>query len=396
MLAALDAAHHAKLCHNIVFASYVRLPVMSDISLQLPDPRQYPESSPSNMLIHYTQSIVNARSEDDRAMWRASLRAALVEMLEREELLSLSVALAMVTSQQIYRELWDALRDAAERPDSGRHAVIFAVPLVLVIGSKGKATLPERIADVDTLNALFRQHGLFADGAEVFLSGKLLHPDNVVGIHSAQIYRYTRQLVDAVRGLPLELPAAPIVAKDEGVFLRYLVGVAIREDGAEPPVKLGGNVGAWGVPVMKFIGEQLKTEGVTLFPIPRPPMPLMQAIVAANFARLEVALQVFASTQIRQLRDLGQEPVAIMSAHDNGELHITVSATGNEKDWGGFVWPLAAQDDVAQIETNFRLLMAECQVGDVRVVDGVQPESCDGIPLFFTADDWPPQPVTLQ
>mgnify|MGYP006192350853 CR=1 FL=1 len=56
---------------------------MSDISLQLPDPRQYPESSPSNMLIHYTQSIVNARSEDDRAMWRASLRAALVEMLGR-------------------------------------------------------------------------------------------------------------------------------------------------------------------------------------------------------------------------------------------------------------------------------------------------------------------------
>ena len=145
---------------------------MSDISLQLPDPRQYPESSPSNMLIHYTQSIVNARSEDDRAMWRASLRAALVEMLEREELLSLSVALAMVTSQQIYRELWDALRDAAERPDSGRHAVIFAVPLVLVIGSKGKATLPERIADVDTLNALFRQHGLFADGAAVKFVGE--------------------------------------------------------------------------------------------------------------------------------------------------------------------------------------------------------------------------------
>ncbi|MFD2448183.1 hypothetical protein ACFSQE_06895 [Vogesella fluminis] len=204
---------------------------MNDISLQLPDPRQYPESSPSNMLIHYTQAVVNAGGEDERAACRASLRTALAGMLEREELLSLSVALAMVTSQQIYRELWNALRDAAERPDSGRHAVIFAVPLVLVIGSKGKATLPERIADVDTLNALFRLHGLFADGAEVFLSGKLLHPDSVIGIHSAQIYRYTRQLVDAARGLPLELPAAPIVAKDEGVFLRYLVGVAIREEG---------------------------------------------------------------------------------------------------------------------------------------------------------------------
>ena len=369
---------------------------MSELFLQLPDPRQYPESSPSNMLIHYAQSIVGARTEDDRAMWRDSLRAALIEMLEREELLSLSVALAMVTSQHIYRELWDALRDAAERPDSGRHAIIFAVPLVLVIGSKGKATLPERIADVDALNQLFRQHGLFTEGAEVFLSGKLLHPDSVVGIHSAQIYRYTRQLVDAARGLPLALAAAPIIAKDEGVFLRYLIGVAIREDGAAAPVKLGGNVGTWGVPLMNFIGEQLKTDGVTLFPIPRPPMPLMQAIVAANFARLEVALQVFASTQIRQLRDLGQEPVAIMSSHENGELHITVSAAGNEKDWGGFVWPLAAQDDVSLIESQFRMLMTECQVSDVRIVPEIQPESRAGIPLFFTADDWPVRRETLQ
>jgi len=33
--------------------------------------------------------------------------------------------------------------------------------------------------------------------------------------------------------------------------------------------------------------------------------------------------------------------------------------------------------------------MAECQVSDVRLVPDVQPESRDGIPLFFTADDWP-------
>lgn len=368
---------------------------MSDFTPVLPDPRQYPESSPSNMLIHHAELIAKAVSEDERELWRNNLRASLAELLEREELLSLSVALAMVTSQQIYQILWDALRDAAERPESGRHAVIFAVPVVLVIGSKSKVTLPERITDVDGLNAIFREHGVFAAGAEVFLSGKLLHPDAVVGISSAQIYRYTRQLADAARGLPLELQPAAITAKDEGVFLRYLLGVAIREEGAEPPVKLGGSVGAWGVPLMKFLGEELKTDGVTLFPIPRVPMPLMQAIVAANQARLEVALQVFASTQIRKLRDQGEEPVAIVSAHDNGELHFTVSAAGNEKDWGGFVWPLAAQDVVAQIETSFRMLMAECQVNDVRVVPQLQPEQQSGIPLFFTADDWPVQ-RTLQ
>ncbi|WP_246210760.1 hypothetical protein [Vogesella oryzae] len=347
------------------------------------------------MLIHHAEAIAKAVTEDDRELWRDNLRASLLELLERDELLSLSVALAMVTSQQTYQILWDALRDAAERPGSGRHAVIFAVPVVLVIGSKNKVTLPDRIGDVDRLNAIFREHGVFAPGAEVFLSGKLLHPDSVVGISSSQIYRYTRQLADAASGLPLALPAAAITAKDEGVFLRYLIGVAMRDDGAEPPVKLGGSVGAWGVPLMKFLGEELKTDGVTLFPIPRVPMPLMQAIVAANQARLEVALQVFASTQIRKLRDQGEEPVAVVSAHDNGELHFTISAAGNAKDWGGFVWPLAAQDVVGQIETTFRILMLECQVNDVRVVPQVQPEQQDGIPLFFTADDWPAQ-RTLQ
>ena len=362
---------------------------MSDLSPVLPDPRQYPESSPSNMLIHYAQSIANAPSQDDRAMWQESLRATLAEMLERNELLPVSVALAMVTSQALYQVLWDALRDVAERPDSGRHAVVFAVPVVLVVGSRTQVTLPATLADVDGLNALFRQHGLFPDGAEAWLSGKLLHPDSVVGIPSTQIFRLTRELQDAASGVPLDLPPAAVTAKDEGVFLRYLLGVAIQQEGAPAPVKLGGSVGAWGVPLMKFLGEQLKTDGVTLFPIPRPPMALMQAIVAGNFVRLEVALQVFASTQIRQLRDQGQEPVAIVSSHDNGELHFTISAEGNAKDWGGFVWPLAAQDVVAQIETNFRMLMAECHVRDVRVVPQVQPESRDGIPLFYTADDWP-------
>jgi len=328
-------------------------------------------------------------------MWQASLRATLAEMLDRKELLAMSVALAMVTSQALYQVLWDALRDVAERPDSGRHAVVFAVPVVLVAGSRTQLALPATLADVDGLNALFRQHGLFAERAEAWLSGKLLHPDSVVGIPATDIFRLTRELQDAASGVPLDLPPAAVTVKEEGVFLRYLLGVAIQEEGAPAPVKLGGSVGAWGVPLMKFLGEQLQVEGVTLFPIPRPPMPLMQAIVAGNHARLEVALQVFASTQIRQLRDLNHEPVAIVSAHDNGELHFTISAEGNAKDWGGFVWPLAAQDVVAQIETSFRLLMAECHVRDVRLLPDVQPESRDGIPLFFTADEWP-QRQTLQ
>ncbi|OVE49562.1 hypothetical protein [Chromobacterium violaceum] len=349
----------------------------------LPDPRQYhPQVSLTNRLIHHAQSALDAPSADDREMWRQALAGGMDEMLQRGELLSISVALAMVPSQACYQVVWDALRQTVEGGDAD--AALFALPLVLVAGSREQATLPAEIADVDGLNELLRRHGVFSAGGDAALSGVLLHPDSLTGLDAAKLYRMSRQ-----GGARADLPnqPAPVTVKEEGVFLRYLLGVATLRDGEEPPVRLGGSVGAWGMPLMKFLGEQLKTDGVTLFPIARAPLPAMQALVAGNFARFEVALQVFASSQIRRLRELDKEPVAILSAHDNGELHFTLSAKGDDRNWEGFVWPLASLDNVKLIEENFRELMRECHVRDVHVLPELQPESRDGIPLFFTADD---------
>ncbi|OHX20381.1 hypothetical protein [Chromobacterium sphagni] len=351
----------------------------------LPDPRQYhPQVSLTNRLIHHAQSVLDAPDAGERDMWRQALVAAIDEMLQRGELLSISVALAMVPTQACYQVVWDGLRQAVEET-GGARAQVFAMPLVLVAGSRSETTLPGEIADVAGLNALLRQHGVFAADGDVALSGALLHPDSVVGLDAATLYQLTRKHEAARDALPQQ--AAPVTVKEEGVFLRYLMGVAIQRDGEPSPLRQGGAVGAWGMPVMKLLGEQLKADGVTLFPIARPPLPVMQALVAGNFARFEVALQVFASSQIRRLRELDKEPVAIVSAHDNGELHFTLSARGDERNWEAFVWPLASLDNVKLIEENFRELMAECHVRDVHAIAELQPESRDGVPLFFTADD---------
>ncbi|POZ60044.1 hypothetical protein [Chromobacterium alticapitis] len=358
---------------------------MDAVRHTLPDPRQYhPQVSLTNRLIHHAQSVLDAPSAEDREMWRQALVGAMDEMLQRGEVLSISVALAMVPTQACYQVVWDALRQTVEEA-GGARALVFALPLVLVAGSREQAELPGVIADVDALNGLLREHGVFAAGADVALSGTLLHPDSLVGMDALTLYRMTRQ-GDAARAV-LPAKAAPITVKEEGVFLRYLIGVAIQREGEACPVRLGGSVGAWGMPLMKFLGEQLKADGVTLFPIARPPLPAMQALVAGNYARFEVALQVFASSQIRRLRELDLEPVAILSAHDNGELHFTLSAQGDERNWEGFVWPLASLDNVKLIEESFRELMGECRVREVHVLPDLQPESRDGVPLFFTADD---------
>lgn len=340
----------------------------------LPDPRLYPTASVSNRLIFLAQSVLDADAADARALQRVALQDALVELLERDEVLMISVALNMAPSRAAYEVLWRALRSAVEEAP-GRHAVIFALPLVLVAGSRQRAELPGRIADVDGLNRLLREHGVFAAEGEVFLSGKLLHPDAVVGISPAQLYRYTRQLADAARGLPLELAPAPVAVKEEGVFLRYLVGVAIRSgDAADAdPVRFDPAVGAWGMPLMKFLGEALATPGVTLFPIARAPAPLMQAMETGHRARLEVALQVFASASLRALRSEGRDPVVRVSAHQGGELHFSIRAAGAEPSGDRFVWPLSPLDSVPAIEAEFLQLMQECQVENVRLEGTVLP-----------------------
>jgi len=336
----------------------------------LPEPRLYPTASVSNRLIHLAQSVLTAAAAD-RDLQCEALQDALRELLERDEVLMISVALNMAPSQDVYEVLWRAMRDAVEAAP-GRHAVIFALPLVLVAGSRQRATLPDRIADVDGLDRIFRQHGVFAADGEVFLSGKLLHPDAVLGISPAQLYRFTRQLADAARGLPLDLPASPVTVKEEGVFLRYLLGVAIQSGDGPAPVRFSPTVGAWGMPLMKFIGEELKTEGVTLFPIARSLAPLMQAMDAGNRARLEVALQVFASARLRALRSEGRTPVVRLSAHRGGEIHVEISASGSESAGERFVWPLSPLDSVRQIEEDFLQLLQECLVENVMVETDVQ------------------------
>jgi hypothetical protein len=328
----------------------------------LPDPRQYSDVSPGNRLIQLTMELMSASGQDRQAQQHQLLQQALNEVLERGDMLFLSVALNMVPSRAAYQTLWQALRTAVEQAP-GRHAEIFAIPLVLVVGSRQRASLPAQLADVDGLNALLREHGVFTAGAEVFLSGKLLPPDAVLGISPAQLYRYTRQLADAARGLPLELHGSEVEFREEGVFLRYLLGVAIQDPATGPAVCHEQSAGRWGRPLMDFLSAQLKTPGVTLFPIARSPAPLMQAIVAGQQARLDVALQVFASTALRNLRSQGLEPLVRVASHESNEIHFALSAAeSGDQHHESFVWPLSPLDSVPRIEEDFCQLMRECQV----------------------------------
>lgn len=365
---------------------------MSQSAPSLPDPRQYSATPPANNdFLRQAGATLAATTADEKEMWLSSLKSSLAEHLEREEMLPISVALAMADSQAAYRALWQALGDALDGD-----TVVFALPLVLVAGSKGAARLPGELADLDGFASLLAKVGLVSDPARVFWLPQLLHPDTLAGVTSARLYRLAQGSADAARDALAALPAAPLQLSGEGVFLRYVVGVARRDEAGELPIALSGAVGAWGMPLMQSLNAMLKTDGVTLFTIPRAPQALTAALVAGGQARHEVAMQVFASNRIRRLRELSLEPVAIASAHEGGELRFTLSARGDVKNWEGFVWPLSPLDSVPLIVRQFAELMADCRVDDVRFVPTVAADKDGDVPVFFTADDLPPAETVIQ
>ena len=87
------------------------------------------------------------------------------------------------------------------------------------------------------------------------------------------------------------------------------------------------------------------------------------------------------------------EIVGVAAAHENNEIRFTVSSPGDDKNWSGFVWPLAPLDSVERIEENFRALMSECQVSDVRVLADIQPDRVDGVPFLVTCNDAAARPA---
>ncbi|MEK6597667.1 MAG: hypothetical protein AABY91_04980, partial [Gemmatimonadota bacterium] len=119
----------------------------------------------------------------------------------------------------------------------------------------------------------------------------LLGADLLAAISPAQLAEW-RATIHSAASFPIDSAGSAIKVKDEAVALRYLIGVAMQAKDAAPAVITGGQVTGWGMPLAHLIGETLKTDGVTLFPIPRTPLPWLSAQDVGRVTQLETRLQV--------------------------------------------------------------------------------------------------------
>ncbi|KAF0814245.1 hypothetical protein IGB42_01144 [Andreprevotia sp. IGB-42] len=363
--------------------------------MYLPDPRLYPRVNAQNPVIRALMSYLTESDGHQAAQKRLQLASLLGDLIGSNDNAGLNAALTQAPSQDAYKVLWELLRETVENPAGGctRWAIPFAIPVVLVAGSKGNVTLPGEIDAAVALDAL-KAGGVIAADADVWLSDQLLGPDQLAAVSATQLTRWRDELDSAAAGLPRQFELAPLAFKDEAVFQRYLVGVAIQQRGAEAAIKLNTQPAQWTLTLAQKLGDALKTNGVTLFPIPRTPLAWLAATEAGRVTQLETRLQVATSNALRSIRSNGQSPVATIASHEGGEIRITYSIREDKERWEGFVWPLAPLDSAERIRHFAEELFQECRLDDIRVIDAVQPDQdLDGLPFFVTAHI---KPVTQQ
>jgi len=298
-------------------------------------------------------------------------------------------ALRAAPSRADYVRLWQAVCDVAHHTNGADEAVvarIFALPLVIVTGSRRPAILPGVLPDIAAVRTLFEQHCALGRIRNFGLSNALCSFETLDGVKPGEIYAWA----SAAGGAPRELAPSEIVHEEPGekVHLRFLVGAGITP-AAEPSfVETSSNIGAWGMPLTRMLAAQLGQSGIEVLPLARPPLDLLRAAHAGRVAQLEAAFNLFASNAVRRFRAGTGDPVAVIGAHDDGELRVSLSSPFDDTMVEGFRWPLHPLDDIERIAVSVTELLGECRVSDVQCVGRILPSlNAQGLVWFGTARD---------
>ena len=309
--------------------------------------------------------------------------------------------LASAPSAAVHRHLWRILaeRERAGAPDPAQLLRLFAIPVVVVAGIEGLArdavVVPGVVADVGALEALLREHRALA-GHQTFTLGNSLAAAEELEPEKLPEMLHWRTLADEPRERAVVPAPMTVTGGTENVFLRFLVGTVLAAPGADP--WRDAEVGAWGMPFARALGQALAVPGVSLLALPRAPQPLTAALWQGRLAQREVGAQLFASNAIRKLRAATGEPSAVISVHrvdapaGGGEVRLSLSSPFDPREAEGFRYPLLPLDRVEDVVQTLTTLLADCRIADVRVLPGVHADRdpSTGLTLLFKAAGLPP------
>ena len=353
----------------------------------LPDPRRHARPGAPDRLLELTRAALATGDPIARSVHRDALIAELSARYEQTLDASIEQALAAAVTAREYAFLAQRAAEATEPvlAPGGIGARLFALPLAIVAGGRAGARLSGALPDVDAVSALLAEHQALGDVQRFTLGNALCAAHRLEALADGVIARAHAEGAQALAPLTAALEPDPIVlaSADEGVHLRFLVGVAWVSSEARRWIGAGDAVGHWAQPLTHLLARQLAQQDVTVLPLARPPLPFALAAGAGRAAQRELALQLFAGSALRRARASTGEPVAVLAAHlgdgapgsDSGpQLRLTFSSPYSETPCDAFCWPLHPGDDLAEAQRAIGDLLRECRVEDVVIVPQVQPD----------------------
>lgn len=357
----------------------------------LPEPRRYGGGSVTEDLVVLSTKAASA-AELERPTLLAELGRELAGALAKDDEGRVLAALDALPDASTYRLFWSALARTVDTPAMGEVGVVtrsFALPIVFVAASARSARVPGALSDIGAVQALFERSSALGPTRNFGLSNALCTLDAIEQVSPRSLYQSVRGQASSEIGNALPPVDMEIQAGKEQTHLRFLVGGGVGAADAPGFAETAANIGTWARECAQTIAEQLKTPGVQLLALPRAPKDLLMAPHSGRTAQLEAAFNLFASNAVRRLRSAVGDPVAIISAHDNADVRITLSSPFAQDLVEGFHWPLHRLDDLGAIERMACELFADARIGDVRIGTEVLPaERVAGVPLFPRVDEW--------
>ena len=237
----------------------------------LPDTRPYPATPVKGDLLLYAGQIAHAKTGAERKIAQETLCTKIAEMFAQRHPLWLSVAMSMSPDPETYIALMDGI-DEVLRAKTDDEVQWFALPVVVVAGTKQPAPLPESCPAAE-LCAVLENYPALRPLSHAQWLPQLLRADDFAQI-TADTWFAAKQSTQAAEQFAQKLPRrAAELPKDQSVHVLYALGYG----GREVQAALGQNLREAALPLMQVWQQHLTQPGMTLFTNPlnadTPPWP---------------------------------------------------------------------------------------------------------------------------
>ncbi|MGH8800650.1 MAG: hypothetical protein ACREX7_10425, partial [Casimicrobiaceae bacterium] len=244
--------------------------------MDIDDPRVFPAHADAAQapLFQLAEASLAASSTLRSDEIDRTLVTALVRRLEGGDGSFLAELVAAAPSAPVARHLWrrsiDAWREASRGERRDRlAATLFALPLVLVAaGADGDAAIVGILGDRERVAAILREHRALGGGETFALASPLVAADTFDLARLPQLLAWQRQAASgAVDHLDLHPTPLAVNGRQEGVHLRFLVGVALAGPNADLLRETAP--AGWAMPLAQELARQLAGPGYTVLVLPR-------------------------------------------------------------------------------------------------------------------------------